>query len=56
MTFGLGVLRMDPHNFWRATPREIQAASEAFFKQAKEAPSRIALDELMRLFPDKDIL
>lgn len=52
MAFGLGVLRLSPDSFWRMTPREIHAASEALFGSARTHPDRIGLHELMQMFPD----
>lgn len=49
MELGLGVLRLTPDAFWRATPREIAAA---FPPRAADAPGRRDLDELMQRFPD----
>lgn len=53
MAFGLGVLRLAPAAFWAATPRELVAAGRALNGSGQgEAPSRGALDALMRRFPD----
>ena len=53
MRFGLGVLRLSPDNFWRATPRELHAAAEGLFGPRDGAtPSREKLDALMNAFPD----
>jgi uncharacterized phage protein (TIGR02216 family) len=49
MQMGLGELRLSPHDFWRATPREIAAA----FAAEHVAPlMRAELDGLMQRFPD----
>mgnify|MGYP000888632414 CR=1 FL=1 len=49
MQLGLGVLRLAPHEFWRATPREIAAA----FAAGPGVPlARADLDHLMQRFPD----
>ncbi|WP_457795732.1 rcc01693 family protein [Methylocystis sp. S23] len=53
MAFGLGVLRLAPGDFWSMTPRELQAAAEGVYGRACGAPSRAALDALMRDFPDR---
>ncbi|HEY7764440.1 MAG TPA: rcc01693 family protein [Aestuariivirgaceae bacterium] len=52
MQLGLGYLRLAPSEFWRMTPRELEAALTA--AQAFEPPSieRSDLSHLMRLFPD----
>lgn len=53
MAFGLGRLCWTPDVFWAASPREILAAVEAYRPPpAGEAPSRAALDALMRAHPD----
>ncbi|MDE2363131.1 MAG: phage tail assembly chaperone [Hyphomicrobiales bacterium] len=52
MRFGLGVLRLPPHEFWKTTPRELHAAAEGVFGPAAPSPTRAALDALMRAFPD----
>lgn len=52
MRFGLGVLRLPPHEFWETTPRELHAAAEGLFGRVSTSPSRKALDALMRAFPD----
>ncbi|WP_256367041.1 rcc01693 family protein [Methylosinus sp. C49] len=52
MAFGLGVLRLSPHDFWSMTPLELACAAEGFYGRATIAPSRDALVELMRTFPD----
>jgi uncharacterized phage protein (TIGR02216 family) len=53
MRFGLGVLRLSPRDFWDTTPRELHAAAEGRYAPAARAPSRDALAELMRRFPDQ---
>jgi uncharacterized phage protein (TIGR02216 family) len=54
MAFGLGRLRWTPDAFWAASPHEILAAIEAHHPpQAVEAPSRVTLDALMRVHPDR---
>ncbi|MFO1104369.1 MAG: rcc01693 family protein [Methylocystis sp.] len=52
MAFGLGVLRHSSRDFWSMTPRELFCAAEGVYGKAPGAPSRAALDELMRRFPD----
>jgi uncharacterized phage protein (TIGR02216 family) len=53
MAFGLSVLRWSPHEFWRATPRELIAAAEGLRGgPAVAAPSARDLAALMREFPD----
>jgi uncharacterized phage protein (TIGR02216 family) len=54
MAFGLGVLKLRPHDFWAMTPKELAAAlAGALPHQAPAAPlSRPDLDALMRRFPD----
>jgi uncharacterized phage protein (TIGR02216 family) len=50
MELGLGVLRLSPHEFWAATPREIAAA---FPGHRRQAIGRSTLDDLMNQFPDQ---
>jgi uncharacterized phage protein (TIGR02216 family) len=52
MAFGLGVLRLSPRDFWSMTPRELFCATQGAFGRSPNAPSRSALDALMRAFPD----
>jgi uncharacterized phage protein (TIGR02216 family) len=52
MAFGLGVLRLSSRDFWSMTPRELFCAVEGVYGRGRGAPSRAALDELMRDFPD----
>lgn len=49
MRLGLGVLKLSPVEFWKATPREIAAA---FPKTAQAVLARPVLDALMQRFPD----
>jgi uncharacterized phage protein (TIGR02216 family) len=52
MAFGFGVLRLSSQQFWRLTPRELNAAVRALF--GGEAPvSRSTLNELLARFPDR---
>jgi uncharacterized phage protein (TIGR02216 family) len=53
MAFGLGVLRLAPRDFWSMTPRELDRAAEGVYGRASRPPSRAALDEMMRDFPDR---
>lgn len=52
MRFGLGELRLAPRDFWAMTLPELRAAIGA--RGAQPAPTRDALDELMRRFPDPE--
>jgi uncharacterized phage protein (TIGR02216 family) len=53
MALGLGVLRWNPTEFWRATPRELIAAWHALTgKQSLSPAGRSDLDRLMAAFPD----
>ena len=49
MELGLGVLRLAPQEFWKATPREIAAATGI---RAAGSMPRGALDDLMHRYPD----
>ncbi|MFD1702200.1 phage tail assembly chaperone [Methylopila henanensis] len=53
--FGLGVLKLSPHAFWRATPREIAAAARGLRGGRSSAPplARPEFDALMARFPDE---
>lgn len=53
MAFGLGVLRLSPRDFWSMTTRELASAAEGAYERRSHPPSRAALNELMRAFPDK---
>ena len=49
----LGLLRWTPDAFWRATPRELEAAVAGLTGRAAVAPAGAAdLRRLMRAFPD----
>jgi uncharacterized phage protein (TIGR02216 family) len=53
MALGLGVLRWNPTEFWRATPRELTAAFEGLSGARRSEPA--AREDLMRMlaaFPD----
>lgn len=52
MAVGLGVLGLNPRDFWAMTPKEIAAAFGALAPAAMLAPSRADLDRLMAQFPD----
>jgi uncharacterized phage protein (TIGR02216 family) len=52
MAFGLGVLRLPSRDFWSMTPRELFCAAEGVYGLAPSAPSRVALEAMMRQFPD----
>jgi uncharacterized phage protein (TIGR02216 family) len=53
MAIGLGVLRWSPREFWRATPRELMAATEGFRgRPAPEPATSRDLARLMLAFPD----
>lgn len=57
MGFGLGVLRLSPEAFWRATPREIAAAADGLTRR-HAAPKPLARAELAALiarFPDEEV-
>jgi uncharacterized phage protein (TIGR02216 family) len=54
MAAGLGTLRIPPSEFWRMTPKEIDAALRGHFRvtSSNAAPSRTDFHQLMQLFPD----
>jgi uncharacterized phage protein (TIGR02216 family) len=54
MAAGLGSLGLPPSDFWRMTPKEIDAALRGRFGTTppSDAPSRPEIDKLMQLFPD----
>lgn len=51
MTFGLGVLRLAPDEFWRMTLREISAAAHRFATHRDDL-TRTALTALIDRHPD----
>ncbi len=51
MRAGFGLLRLSSQAFWSMTPRELAAALGPIAPQ-RDAPTRHALDALMRTFPD----
>ncbi|MFC7399688.1 rcc01693 family protein [Chelatococcus sp. GCM10030263] len=55
MAFGLGVLRLNPREFWGMTTRELAAAIDgASGRRARVAPmTRADLAALMHAFPDQ---
>lgn len=54
MAAGLGLLALPPSEFWRMTPKEIDAALRGRFGFTlhNAVPTRSELDQLMQLFPD----
>ena len=54
MAVGLGVLGLPPSEFWRMTPKEMDAALRGRYGASLTAGvlSRAELDHLMQLFPD----
>ena len=52
MMLGLGILRWSPHEFWRATPRELIAAWDGLNGRPMEPAIGRDLARLMRAFPD----
>jgi uncharacterized phage protein (TIGR02216 family) len=54
MSFGLGVLRLAPRDFWQMTPRELAAAARHLADRAPELLTRGGLEALMRAYPDKE--
>ncbi len=52
MGVAVNVLHLTPHDVWRATPRELALALRPFAARGTP-PSRGALDELMKPFPDR---
>ncbi|MFC3165017.1 rcc01693 family protein [Ciceribacter thiooxidans] len=51
MHAGLGLLRLDPDDFWRLSPREFAAMTGAFAPAAPRL-ARAGLETLMQAFPD----
>ena len=54
MAAGLGLLRLRPADFWSMTPAELAASLRGLLGPAHDGapPSRAALAELMRAYPD----
>jgi uncharacterized phage protein (TIGR02216 family) len=53
MQLGLGVLRLGASDFWRMTPRELEAALTAAEALRPSSIERRQLEELMKRFPDE---
>jgi uncharacterized phage protein (TIGR02216 family) len=53
MSFGLGLLRHAPKEFWAMTPRELHAAMAAFQQATPRDFARADLKTLMKAFPDE---
>jgi uncharacterized phage protein (TIGR02216 family) len=54
MAAGLGLLRLRPADLWSMTPKELAAALRGLLGPAHEPPSRTALAELTRRYPDRN--
>ncbi len=54
MAVGLGTLRLPPADFWRMTPKELEAAVRGLrgHTSSLAAPTHADLQQLMQLFPD----
>lgn len=52
MAFGFGRLRLNSHEFWQLTPRELTAAIESVFGPVRTPLDRMGLAALMARFPD----
>lgn len=52
MSFGFGILRLSADDFWRLTPRELNAAFEAVYGAQNKIMDQPQLHRLMQLFPD----
>jgi uncharacterized phage protein (TIGR02216 family) len=52
MRFGLGVLRLNPRDFWAMSPRELAAAWGAVMGERTGPLGRDELNGLMERFPD----
>lgn len=53
MTFGFGVLRHRPRDFWQLMPRELQSAYAGLYGETAAALERTAFAQLMNEFPDQ---
>ncbi|MBI1620752.1 rcc01693 family protein [Aquamicrobium zhengzhouense] len=51
IALGLGLLRLPPRAFWAMTPKELSHALR-FIGGNSFPPTRSAMAELMRIFPD----
>lgn len=58
MEWAFGVLRWPPDAFWAATPHELMAAidgyNDAHGAQREEPMNRDELNDLIRLYPDRE--
>jgi uncharacterized phage protein (TIGR02216 family) len=56
MSFGFGVLRLSPRDFWTMTPRELAAAYQGITGRSSENTiSRTTFLDLMSAFPDENM-
>ena len=53
MTVGLGILRLNPQDFWRMTPREMAHALGPLAPTNAPPIARAGLVALMQRFPDR---
>lgn len=53
MALGLGRLRLGSRDFWRMTPRELDAAAAGAFGRAQSPIDRAAVEALMNRYPDE---
>lgn len=53
MAMGFGLLRLSPQAFWAMTPRELERAMSVLGAARTEAPGKVRLAELMKMFPDQ---
>jgi uncharacterized phage protein (TIGR02216 family) len=51
ISFGLGVLRLSPEQFWRMTPRELACAIEAVSGRSPPL-ERSGFEQLLKRYPD----
>lgn len=51
---GLGVMRLAPSSFWALTPREFAVLAKGRGLGRQNRPGRADLDELIRMFPDRN--
>jgi uncharacterized phage protein (TIGR02216 family) len=52
LTFGFGVLRLSPRDFWAMTPPELHAAFEGVYGRRFEAPRLADFAALMAAYDD----